>query len=311
MGEVSNAAPAAGAGQADATQAADGAQKTDPKVTPGQASAQTPGKSDGTISAAAAEAKRKLKIDNEEVDEDEVIKTYRDRKGHQKVANQKFQEGLKLRKQSEEFITAMNDPSRLVETLQKMGWKDQQIRTVAEQYLASVLENEMMDPKEKEFRTTKQKLEAFEKKEKLQKEAEEQQHQEALKAKFAKQYETEFIEALKTSGLPPTKDAVGEMAKYIARAAKIKMPMTALEAAKLVQQDLEARDRHRFQNLDPETIVKIVGEDGLKRIRDFDVSRIKDPSANLKTPEDQREASRNKPKAERMTPEQWRAFNRK
>lgn len=53
------------------------------------------------IKAAAAEAKRKLKIDDQEIDEDEVLKVYKERKGHQSAANKALQEGLKAKRQTE------------------------------------------------------------------------------------------------------------------------------------------------------------------------------------------------------------------
>lgn len=280
---------------------------------PGAATpAQGAAASGNPVKDAAAEAirKHKLKVDGQEieVDEEELKRGYT----HQKAANKKLQEGLKARKQAEEFVVAMRDPTKLVNTLEKLGWEPKQIRKVAEEYLAGVLEDEMLDPKDKELKTTKQRLQEFEAKEKARKDQEESAHNEALRKKYAEQYSNEFIEALKTTGLPPTKDMVGDMARYIARAAKLKMPMTAIEAAKLVQQDVENKNKHLFSNMNPADIIKIVGEDGLKKLREFDVSRIKDPNAHLKTPTEQGEVNRKKNSdASRMSPAEWRAFNRK
>lgn len=314
MGEVSNGAPAPAA--APGQPAPDATEKT-PSAIPGAPGAQAGGAGGDPIKAAANAAARKLKIASEdgqevEVDEAEVIKVYRDRKGHQKAANQKLQEGLKYRKQSEDFVNAMKNPETLVDTLYKMGYTQAQVRQLSEKYLAQVLEDEMMDPKDKELKTTKQRLQEFEKKEQNRKDAEEKQHHEALKKKYAEDYSKEFIAALQTTKLPPTKGNVGKMAGYIAHAAKIKMPMTANEAAKLVQQDIIQENRHLFKDMTSEQIIDVVGEDGLKKIREFDISRIKDPSANLKTPEEQRDfAPRKKEPVKRMSPAEWRAFNRK
>lgn len=312
MGDASNGAQAPAA----AAQGTEGATPVSATGAAGQAQGQTPSAANGNqgenpIKAAAQEAirKHKLKVDGQEieVDDEELKRGYT----HQKAANKKLQEGVKLRKQSEEFITAMRDPGKLVDTLQKMGWEPKQIREVAERYLAGVLEDEMLDPKDKELKTTKQRLQEFEKKEQDRKDAEEARHQGELKKKYAEQYSADFIEALKTTGLPPTKDMVGAMAGYISRAAKIKMPMTASEAAKLVREDVEVRNKHLFSNLSPDQIIKIVGEDGLKKLREYDVSRIKDPNANIKTPGEQGEVTRKKdPGVKRMTTAEWRAFNR-
>ncbi len=204
MGDVNNGTAAPGA----AENANPGTAGANAATAPGQTPPATSGPTGNPVKDAAAEAirKHKLKVDGQEieVDEDELKRGYT----HQKAANKKLQEGLKYRKQAEEFITAMRDPGKLVDTLQKLGWEPKQIRDVAEKYLAGVLEDEMLDPKDKELKTTKQRLEEFERKEKAQKEADEQSHQDALKKKYAEQYSQEFIEALKTTGLPPTKDMV-------------------------------------------------------------------------------------------------------
>lgn len=261
------------------------------------------------VKAAVAEAKRRLKIDNEEVDEEEVIKTYKQRKEHQRAANKNLQEGLKARKQAEEFITAMRDPGKLVDTLLKLGWKQEQVRQVAEQHLAGVLEDEMLDPRDKELKTTKQRLQEYEQKEKSRKEAQEKQAHDEMKKKYSEQYSREFVEALKESKLPPTKFMVAEMAKYVARASKINIPMTPLEAAKLVKEDQDMARRHLYEEADAETLVSLLGEAGLQKIRTYDTSRLKDPNANIKTPPEQGDGTRKK-ESSRMTPQQWRTFNR-
>lgn len=287
------------------------AEAIDPKAqTPsGQTPAAPSGDSTGNpVKDAAAAAVRKLKIDEQEVDEQEVIKTYKERKEHQRAANKNLQEGLKAKKQAEEFISMMKDKGKLFDVLKKLGHDP---RKLSEEYLAEVLADEMLDPKDKELRNARQKLQSYEEREKQQLEELESKERDILKAKFAEQYSKEFVEALKTTGLPPTKDMVAAMAKYVARAAQIKMPMSAIEAAKLVQQDEEMRYKHRLANADPETIAKILGEEGLKKVRGYDTSRIKDPNANLNTPAEQGGRQKRDPDVKRMTPEEWRAFNRK
>ncbi len=109
-----------------------------------------------TVSEAAKEAMRKykVKVDGEEleVDEDELKRGY----SHQKAANKLFQDAKIARKQSEEFIMMMKDPKKFFETAQKLGHDP---RELAEKYLASQLEDELMDPKDKEIKTLKQEKE--------------------------------------------------------------------------------------------------------------------------------------------------------
>lgn len=266
----------------------------------------------GAAQGAAQEAMRKfkLKVDGQEVevDEEELKKGYT----HQKAATKRFQEGVKAKKMADDFMKAMKNPDTLVDSLFKLGYEKSQIRKLAESFLAGELEEELLDPKEKELRTYKSELENYKKKEQEAKEAKEKADFEQLKAKYAEDYNKQFIEALKDSGLRQSKALVGEMAKYIARAAKIKYQMTPKEAAQLVKEDEEQRRNIRIGEADAETLIKILGEDGLKKVREYDTSRLKDPNAGLKTPTEQGEISnRSRNQTKRFTPQEWREFNRK
>ena len=114
-------------------------QPQDPKLNNQQAQSGIPGgqpngqSSADAVKAAAQEAKRRLKIDDQEVDEDEVIKIYKDRKGHQQAANKILQEGKAARKQAEEFISMMKDKGSLMDAIKKLGHDP---RRLAEEYLA-------------------------------------------------------------------------------------------------------------------------------------------------------------------------------
>lgn len=310
---MSDAAQAASTGTT-AQQPATSAQADPTKVNP-QAAAQAAttgakeGSSQNAIKEAAAEAKRRLKIDDQEIDEDEVIKVYRERKGHQKAANKELQEGKTLRKQAEEFISMMKDPNAFYEAAKKLGHDP---RKIAEQYLAAQLEDELLDPREKDLRQTKAELKRYKELEEAQKKEVETRRDAELKAKFAEDYTKQFTEALQESKLPPTKAMVAEMAKYIHRAAKMNFQMTAKEAAQLVREDVEKAHRNLYGEADAETLVKLLGEAGVQKLRGYDVAKLKDPAANLRTPEEQAEArQRTRNTGKRMTPQEWRDFNRK
>ncbi len=146
----------------------------------------------------------------------------------------------------------------------------------------------------------------------LQKEAVQRKRDEALKAKYSKDYSEQFVEALKSSQLPPTKHAVAEMAKYVYRAAEIGMQLTPKEAAQLVKQDMEKIVRTAISESDGETLVKLLGEEAANKLRQWDTSRVKDPHAALKNPEPPGERkARPRDSSKRMSPQEWREFNRK
>lgn len=264
------------------------------------------------IKEAAQEAKRKLKIDNEEIDEEEVFKVYKARKEHQRAANKELHEGKNARKQAEEFISMMKDKNKLFDVITKLGHDPRQL---TEEYLASQLQDEMMDPREKELRDARNKLKSFEDMERKQKEEVARAHHEQMKAKYAEDYNKQFVAALSETGLPPTKPMVAEMAKYIARSAKMGYEMTPLEASQLVLEDVQASHRRLIGDSDGDILMKLLGDDVANKIRKYDIGKIKTPQQVLKNvskdeqPDEyhEREKSGNK----RMTAKEWREFNRK
>lgn len=264
------------------------------------------------ISEAAAEAKRKFKIDNEEVDEDEVLKVYKSRKDHQREANKRFQEGQAARKQAEEFVLMMRDPAKLQDAMLKLGYTKAQIRQMSEKVIASELEEEVMDPRDKELKQAKAKLKEIEDLEKRQQaEVEARRHKE-LKAKYEREYNDQFVEALKESQLPPTKGMVAEMAKYISRSAKIGFKMTPSEAAQLVKEDVQRAQMSLIGTADGETLLKLLGDEVAAKLLQARGKQVKQPEQVLKTPTEQGEPSqRVKNSGKRMSSREWREFNRK
>lgn len=255
-----------------------------------------------------AEIKRKLKIDNEEIDEEEVLKVYKSRKDHQREANKRLQEGQAARKQAEEFISMMKDPGKLMEVIQKLGHDP---RGLAEKYLVQQLEEEMLDPRDKELKDARAKLKQIEDMEKKQRDAVENQHKEAMKAKYAEDYTKQFTTALEKSNLPPTKSMVAEMAKYIARSAQLGFKMSADEAAQLVKEDVQQAHQRLIGDSDGEILIKLLGEEVANKIRKYDTSKLRNPEKSLSTPLNQSEPKKKvRNEGKRMTPAEWRKFNR-
>ena len=295
----------------EAQKARDAAKGEKPRQADGKFASTKESQSSPVADAAKeAAAKRKLKIDNEEVDEDEVLKIYRERKGHQQAANKILQEGKAARKQAEEFISMMRDPQKFFDVASKLGHTP---RELAEKYLAAQLQDELMDPRERELRDAKAKLKQIEEMEAMQREQAEQQKINFLKDKYAKDYNDQFVKALQESQLPATKEMVAHMAKYIYRAAKLKYEMTPSEAAKLVQEDIQTSYRKLVGSTDGDMLLKLLGDDVANKIRKYDSEKLRNPNKNLFTPEDQGEVTRERRNSngKRMSTKEWREFNRK
>lgn len=250
--------------------------------------------------------KFKVKVDGQEleVDEGELLRGY----SHQKAANKILQEGRQARKQAEEFLSMMKDPERFYEVAKQLGHDP---RALSEKYLVSQLEEEMMDPREKEFRQMKKKLQAVEDMERKQREAVENARLEEMKSKYVKDYETQFTQALQESNLPPTKAMVGEMAKYISRSAKIGFKMEPKEAAQLVKEDIQKAQMSLIGNADGETLLKLLGDDVAKKILQARGAKVKQPGFNTPIEQGERREIQSTNKGNRrMSAKEWAEFKR-
>jgi hypothetical protein len=269
---------------------------------------QTP-KEEASISDIAKEAikKWKVKVDGkeEEVDENELVRGY----SHQKAANKKLQEGIAAKRQAEEFIALMKDPSKFYEAANKLGHDP---RKLAEEYLAKQLEDELLDPRDKELKIAREKLKKIDEMEAEQKRQVEAQRMEQLEAKYTKDYNDSFVAALAESKLPATKPMVAEMAKYISRSAKIGFEMTPSEAAQLVKEDIQKAQLALFQDADGDTLLRLLGDQTAAKILQARGAKVKTPEDQLRTPSNQGEPrERVRDTSKRMTPKEWKEFNRK
>jgi hypothetical protein len=266
----------------------------------------------GDVASAAKEAIRRLKYKTKdgqelEVDEDEALRTWAERKSHQAAASKELNEGKALRKQAEQLVEMLKDKGKLRDVMKKLGHDP---RKLSEEILAEHLEDELMDPRDRELRDAKKRLEQIDAMERQQKEALEAKRVEEMKARFREEYQRDFIEALKKLEVPQNKETVSEMAKYIARAAQIGFKMTPDEAAKLVKEDNTERQRRLFHNADGETILKMFGEEIANKIRKADLAKLKNPNANLSNNIQQAETHRDRTPKKRLSSREWQLHKR-
>lgn len=216
--------------------------------------------------------KYKVKIEGEEieVDESELISGYQLRK----ASDKKFQEAAMYKKQAEEFVKLLKtDPIKVLKD-PRLG---HDLRKLAEDYLIQELNEEMMDPKEKELRDAKAKLQAFEEEKRRIQEEEQTRQQEELKQKYAQDYVQSFTKALDQSGLPRTEHTVKRMAYYMHQAVKRGLSLQPTDVVDLVKQDYINEQKALYSNLDGDTLLQILGEDIAGKIRKSDIQRLKNP----------------------------------
>lgn len=250
--------------------------------------------------------KFKVKVNGQEVevDENELIQGYQTRK----ASDEKFREAAMSRKQAEEFINLLRtDPVKVLSN-PKLGID---FRNLAEEYLANQLEEEMLDPQEKELREYKRKLKEYEDQKKEQEKAQEQAQAEELRKHYTEQYTKDFTDALESSGLPRTNHTLKRMAYYMHQGAKRGMNIKPAQVTELVKQDYINEQKELFGSLDSEMLVQLLGDDVANKIRKHDIAKLKNPkpgiSGSRETP-----SNPSKPKkTKKLTKEEWYARNEK
>lgn len=220
-----------------------------------------------------------VKVDGQEVevDLDELLKGY----SANSAAQKKFQEAAQMRKQAETFIEMLRTNPTQVLTNPSLGLN---FRELAEQYLVEQLQDEMLSPEEREFRDMKSRLQQFEEAEKAKADAEEQYKlQELIEARQA-DISKEIIGALEATGLPRNEVTISRMSHYMYQVVtnpnisqEVKDKVTFSDIADLVKQDWQAEIQSLLGTSNIETLLQLVGDEGVKKIRKWDVERVKQP----------------------------------
>ena len=256
-----------------------------------------------TAEEAKAEAKRKLKVKidgvEQEFDEDEVIRDF----GKGRAADKKFQEAAALRKEAVAFIEALKKDPMAVLSDPRLGVN---ARQAAEEYLLKTLEDEMMDPKDRELRDLKKEKQAREDAEEEAKrqaqEAKERETTEHLKDK----YEAQFQACLDSSGLPKTPHTIKRIAFYMREGIMRGLDLTPDDVVSKVKDEYIEEQKSLFSGLDGENLLKLLGDDLAKKIRKFDTSKVMQPK-KIALMDQPNVSERALKKSERVSKDDWKA----
>lgn len=241
-----------------------------------------------------------VKVDGEEleVDEDELIRNYQLRV----ASDKKFSEANLGRKQNEEFIRLLKTDPKSVLTHPSIGLD---LRKFAEDFLVGELQNDMLTPEEKQLKEYQTKLADFEAREKEAKDREEAEAADAVSKKYAEDYNNQIVTALEDSGLPKTEHTVQRMIKYMHDALKNGYELEAKDVTDLVRRDYQTDLKALTTGLDADALVQILGDDLSKKIRKYDLDKIKNPQNDLTEPVDVSRTPKDK-KKEMLTKDEWR-----
>lgn len=217
-----------------------------------------------------AEAIQKIKLKDAEYTPAELEAFIEKAKG----ADKKFLEAAKARKEAIKFFKmAKENPE---EVLSKVG---QDPMKWAYEKVAKDVQDKLRDPKEVELERAQKELERYkaqeaERQAKLKADQEEKQA-----AAWRQKFEAEIIDALETTPtLPKNPHTVAQIARYIATVKdKTGVLLSAKEVASVVENDIRNTMKSILTNADAKKIMDLIGEEGMKMIREYDLAQLKNP----------------------------------
>lgn len=273
-----------------------------PQATPAPASPDTRAtdvKTEAPKEPTATPPVNKYKIGDKEYDEPTLAKLIEKGNG----ADRTFQQSAAMRKEAERIVAALksspeavllnkalgHNPSQLIKNLVKSALQNgtplNEIRETVAEMMYEWIQDEQMDPKERENRELKAKLDGIEKEKKAAEEAQKQEVIEKMTRDAYEKFNKDIVDALGNSGLPKTSYTVRRMAYWLDQAYKLKAEYaakgvevrepSAKDVLEYVKRDYETAIKELYGSADVETLVKLLGDDQLAKIRAYDVNRLK------------------------------------
>jgi hypothetical protein len=190
------------------------------------------------------------------------------------AAEQRLKEATLSRREAEDLKARMKaDPWK---ALEEMGINPDE---AAAQRVWEKLQLEGMTPEQRELHELKAKHSALEKERAAEKERIEAQQNEAETAKWRDHYANLTLETMKSApDLPQTEETAQRMISYLSRAMAQGIELTQPQLVALVRDDY-AKAFSYLKSLSPDKLVETLGEDGVKKIREFELAKLKQTQA--------------------------------
>lgn len=212
----------------------------------------------------------KIRLKSGEYSPDEIESLIEKSKG----ADKKFLEAAKAKKEAIRFFKmAKENPE---EFLRKTGMDPNKF---AYDKVAEDLKNKLRDPKEVELEAAQKRLAEFERKDaESKKKADDEKMSREAKA-IEQTLHAEMIDALEAfPELPKNGFTVAALARAIDTVhQKTGQLLSAKEVAPIVVRDLRNQIMGVVKGATAEQILELIGEDGMKLIRAYDIAKLKNP----------------------------------
>lgn len=219
-----------------------------------------------------AAALKKLKVRGREIEVDEAGYHAYAQKGA--AAEEKWQEAARMKKEADAFVERLK--KNPIEVL-KDPTLGVDFRKVAEDYLWEQMQEENLSPEEKQYRKEQQELKDLrDAKQKHEAELEAQRHQAEVQH-FEQEYDKKVATALADSGLPKTTGTIRRITEYMLLDVKNGVERPIADYVDLVSRDYAADIKDLIGQLPADKLLKLLGGDVAKKIREHDVAQLKSP----------------------------------
>lgn len=216
--------------------------------------------------------REKLKINGKEreLSYDEILK----RAQIQEAADEKF----KTAKQKEEEANSLLQElrSKPTKALERLGFSKAEIKTLLENDLVEIIEEESLSPEEKATRERDRKLKEYEEREKTQKQKEDEERQNQERHKEMARIENDLVEAAIKVGLPKNALFAKWTAQKLLNASLNDIPISAEDAASEVLSEFKDVLSEIFDGLEPQSIESLLGKGVFSKIREHSVKAVKE-----------------------------------
>lgn len=243
----------------------------------------------------------KVKVEGQEleVDENTLVRDYQLSKASQK----RFQEAAAKTKQAEELLSALK--SNPWEVMKQLGLDP---RTASEEYLANLLEQEMLSPEAKKIKDLEDENKSFKQKQKEQEEAQNRQKMDLLTQQAEQHIESELIKALDSSKLPRKPALIRKVVENMIHAEQNGYELSVQDAVKIAESEYFESIKEIFSGYDDvEKVIELLGEEKLKKIRERDLRQLKNPAPTKK---DVQPSKKEETKKRFESPEEYKQFMR-
>lgn len=254
----------------------------------------------------AQKEKFKLKVDGQEFEDEVDLSDKEELKRRFQLAHAAKNRIAKAQEDSKKAYSIVKEFEENPQAfLAKLGPKG---REIAEQFLLSQIQDEMLSPEEKEYRDLKKYKDSTEAEKKAAKEKLEADAAAKIENEYAQNFQTTIIDALTKSGLPKSPELVKRFAGVMKRNLELGLELSSDQLVHEVKSEVTGLLKSIIGEADGDQLVKMFGEDVAKKIRKYDLKFLQEKQNQVfQRPQvTSQNQSASTPEKGYMTTDEWR-----